>query len=58
MVPPDWEDCLLYKRTHKSKQGDLLGITVFFWTKSTLKGGEKNLLFKMLVIKRYLPLTS
>lgn len=54
MVPPDWEDCLEYKRTHKSKQGDLLGITVFL-DQIYLARRETNVLFKILVIKHICP---
>lgn len=42
MVPPDWEDCLLYK----IKQGDLWNVTVFFWIKSTQKGGKQTVCLK------------
>lgn len=51
MVLPEWEDCLLYKRIHKSKLGDLLGVTVFSMDQVHLERRETNALFKILVIK-------
>lgn len=55
MFPLDWEDCLLCKRTHKSKQGDLLGITVLFLDQIDLGRRETNALFKIVVIKHIRP---
>lgn len=55
MVSPDWEDCLLYKSTHKSKQCGLLGITVLSGS-NPLRKERKNAFLKMLVIKHICPL--
>lgn len=54
MVSPDWEDCLLYKSTHKSKQCDLLGITMLSGS-NPLRKKRKNAFLKMLLIKHICP---